>query len=71
MLRAQPPARGRKESEEVLGGSPGAGEGTWPLTAGELILGCHRPLHHLRLDEAGAEPVRIRGVMLGGCGRQG
>lgn len=44
----------------------GAWEGTGPLTAGELILSCHRPLHHLRFDEARAEPVGVRGVMLEG-----
>lgn len=71
MLRAQPPAWGRKESEGVLvGGSPGAREGAQPLTAGELILRCHRPLHHLRFDEAGAKPVRVRGVMLAGGGER-
>lgn len=44
----------------------GAGEGARPLTAGELVLCCHRALHHLGLDEARAQPVGVRGVMLGG-----
>lgn len=66
MLRAQPPAGGKGRVREGLGESPGVREGSWTLTARELVLRCHRPLHHLRFDEAGTESVRIRGVMLGG-----
>lgn len=40
-----------------------------PLTAEELILGCHRALHDLWLNQARAQPVCIRGVVLRRAGQ--
>lgn len=62
-LGAVPGARREEAGKQV---STGAG---MALTAEELILGGHRALHDLWLDEASTESVRVRGVVLRGAGR--